>query len=120
LPDLGRLTWLFFGYSGRLGRQSYALGGLLLYLARLFPVYRIIVAPDEQSQAFWSGMFLVVICVTLVSHVAMSAKRLHDMDRSGWFAAFFVIGDILMFLLLCFLPGTRGPNRYAQHSDEPR
>jgi len=120
LPDLGTITWFFLGFSGRVGRQSYALGGILLYMARLFPVYRMIVAPDEASQTFWSGMFLVVICATLVAHIALSAKRLHDMGRSGWFAAFFIIGDILMFLFLCFPPSTPGPNRYGSQTDAPR
>lgn len=120
MPDLGRLTWLFFGYSGRLGRQSYALGGLLLYLARLFPVYRIIIAPDEETQAFWGGMFIIVLGVVLVAHLAMTAKRLHDIDRSGWFCVFFLIGDIIMFIFLCLVPGTQGPNRYGSRPDAPR
>jgi uncharacterized membrane protein YhaH (DUF805 family) len=50
----------------------------------------------------------------------MSAKRLHDMGRSGWFAVFFIIGDILMFLFLCIPPGTPGPNRYGSQTDAPR
>jgi uncharacterized membrane protein YhaH (DUF805 family) len=120
LPDLGTISWFFFGYSGRVGRQSYALGGVLLYMARLYPVYRMIMAPDEAAQSFWSGIFLVVICATLVAHVALSAKRLHDMGRSGWWACLFILGDILMYLFLCFPPGTPGPNRYGSQTDAPR
>ena len=120
MPDLGTIIWFFLGHSGRVGRQSYALGGILLYMARLFPVYRMLIAPDEATGEFWSSVFLVVIFATLIAHVALSAKRLHDMGRSGWFAMFFVIGDILMFLFLCFPPGTPGPNRYGSQTDSPR
>jgi uncharacterized membrane protein YhaH (DUF805 family) len=114
------ITWFFFSYSGRVGRQSYALGGILLYMARLFPVYQMLRATDEAGQSFWSGIFLIVIFATLVAHMALSAKRLHDIGRCGWFAVFFIIGDILMFLFLCFPPGTPGPNRYGSQSDSPR
>jgi uncharacterized membrane protein YhaH (DUF805 family) len=120
LPDLGTITWFFFGRSGRVGRQSYALGGILLYMARLFPVYRMLIAPDEATQTFWSGVFLVVICTTLVAHVTLSVKRLHDFDRSGWFAIFFILGDIVMFIFLCIPRGTPGPNRYGSQTDAPR
>lgn len=120
LPDASKIIWFFFGFQGRIDRQAFALGGLLLYVARLFPVYRIITTTDEAAQSFWGGIFLVVIGISLVSHVAMCAKRLHDMDRSAWLALFFVIGDILMFLVLCFIPGSPGQNRYGSQTNAPR
>jgi len=120
LPDASKISWFFFGFQGRIDRQAFALGGLLLYVARLYPVYRIIATTDEAAQSFWGGIFLIVIGVALVSHVAMCAKRLHDINRSGWLALLFVVGDILMFLVLCFLPGTKGPNRFGSQTNAPR
>ena len=120
MPDASKIIWLFFGFQGRIDRQAFALGGLLLYVARLFPVYRIIATTDETAQSFWGGMFLVVIGVSLVSHVAMCAKRLHDMDRSAWFSLLFVVGDIIMYLVLCFISGSKGPNRFGSQTNAPR
>lgn len=120
MRDASKIIWFFFGFQGRVDRQTFALGGLLLYIARLFPVYRLITAPDEATQTYWGGVFVVVVAVALVSHIAMCAKRLHDMDRSAWLAMLFVIGDILMYLVLCFLPGTSGPNRYGSQTNAPR
>lgn len=114
-----QLLWLFFGFNGRLGRQGFALAGLLLYLMRLFPFYRIMMSPDEATASFWAGIFLLVAGLTLASHVALAAKRLHDMNVSGWFSILFVIGDIIAYLVLCVIPGTQGPNRYGDRPNAP-
>jgi len=112
--------WLFFGFSGRVNRAAYIPAGLLLYLVRFYPVYRIIAADgDENAATFWGGVFLIVIGASLVSHLALAAKRFHDMGRSGWFAAVFLAGDFLAYLFLCVAPGTAGPNRYGAQTNAP-
>ena len=115
-----QLLWLFFGFSGRVDRQAFALTGMLLYLARLYPVYRMILAGnDEAALDYWGGIFIGLFGVLLVSHIALAAKRLHDFDRPGWPAIFFLIGDILAFLFLCFPKGTNGPNRFGRRTTAP-
>ncbi len=46
--------------------------------------------------------------------LAVTARRLHDTDRSGWWI---LIGIVpfggLILLIMCVLPGTAGPNRYG-------
>lgn len=112
--------WLFFGFSGRVSRAAYIPAGLLLYLARFYPVYQIIAADGVESiETFWGGMFLLVIGATLISHIALAVKRLHDMGRSGWFSVLFLVGDFLVYLFLCVAPGTTGPNRYGATTDAP-
>jgi uncharacterized membrane protein YhaH (DUF805 family) len=113
-------VWLFFGFSGRVSRAAYVPAGLLLYLARFYPVYRIIAAGGvEGVETFWGGALLIVVGATLVCHIALAAKRLHDMDQSGWWSLLFLIGDFLAYLILCFVPGTRGTNRYGARTDAP-
>lgn len=112
--------WLFFGFSGRVSRAAYIPAGLLLYVARFYPVYRIMAADGVESvESFWAGMFLLVIAGTLISHLALAVKRLHDMGRPGWFAAVFLVGDFLVYLFLCIAPGQAGPNRYGARPDTP-
>jgi uncharacterized membrane protein YhaH (DUF805 family) len=119
--DSRKFLWLFFGLSGRIDRMAYFLAGLLLYLARFFPVYRIIAAEDNDSvQAFWGGVFLLTIGATLVCHIALAVKRLHDMKLSGWFALLFLIGDFLFYLFLCIAPTKPGPNQYGSRPNEPK
>lgn len=119
--DSRTFFWLFFGLSGRISRAAYFWTGLLLYLARFYPVYKILANEGYESiQTFWGGMFLFVIGAALISHIALSVKRLHDFNASGWFALFFLIGDFLFFIVLCFIPGKPGPNRFGSQANAPR
>lgn len=113
-----RILWLFFGFSGRVDRQAFALANILLYIIRLYPVYRMIAAGEDEALVnFWAGIFVVVFGVLLLSHIALAAKRLHDFNRPGWPAIFFLIGDIVAFLILCLPRGTQGANRYGSHTN---
>jgi len=118
--NLQQTLWVFFGFSGRLSRQAFALAGLLLYVIRLYPIYRMYEAQgDEEALAHWAGVFLLLVGVLFVSHIALAVKRLHDMNRTGWFSLLFVIGDLVFYLILCLPRGTDGPNRYARQTNAP-
>jgi uncharacterized membrane protein YhaH (DUF805 family) len=119
--DSRTFFWLFFGLSGRISRMAYFLAGLLLYLARFFPVYKILVHEGNESlQTFWGGIFLLVIGATLVCHIALAVKRLHDMGLSGWFSMLFLIGDFLFYMFLCLAPGKPGSNRFGSQTNAPK
>ena len=76
--------------------------------------------------ALFGGMGLIVliyILAVLIPSIAVTVRRLHDRDMSGWwYLAFFVGGLIpyigflisLAFLVLMVLPGTVGPNRFGE------
>jgi uncharacterized membrane protein YhaH (DUF805 family) len=70
----------------------------------------------EQSAGILSMIFgLVSIWIGF----AAGAKRLHDRDKSGWWQLLWfvpVIGWIWMFVVLGFLSGTPGSNRFAPNS----
>ncbi len=119
--DSRSFLWLFFGLSGRIGRITHFWAGLLLYLARLFPVYKIIAnTGNEAAQTTWGGVFLVVLGAAIVCHIALAVKRLHDFNASGWFAFFFLIGDFLFWIVLSLIPGQTGPNRYGSRPNAPK
>lgn len=52
--------------------------------------------------------------------IGVSMRRLHDIDRSGWWVllSFTVIGMIPLFIWAC-MRGTRGKNRYGVDPLEP-
>lgn len=62
------------------------------------------------------GLLTILFALAmLVPNLAVSVRRLHDGDRSGWFLLFGLI-PILGWLFLLFLyvqPGTVGPNRFG-------
>ncbi len=68
----------------------------------------------------WASALLIVLGILLPSHIALSAKRLHDFGVSGWFAVLFLVGDIIAYAILCLVPGQPGPNRFAATTNAPR
>lgn len=90
-------------FSGRANRAEYWLF-LLVYLVV------IIVAANINS-----ALLVVFFLASIIPHLAVSVRRLHDTNRSGgWIFITLVpfIGDI-WFLILCLLAGDDGPNQYG-------
>ena len=59
--------------------------------------------------------------VSLVPGIAVSVRRLHDQDRSGWlllFAFLPILGAFILLVLMC-LNGTRGRNRFGPDPKNP-
>lgn len=142
------LVSLLFSFEGRINRAKYWLA-LLIYIVvaivAIFGVYAIaganaLTAPDEE---FGLGLLLVLallVVPSLISGLAVSIKRLHDRDKSGWWILVFYVLPMLLeeaaglldsdaatgailfssFVIsiwalveLGFLRGTQGPNRYG-------
>jgi uncharacterized membrane protein YhaH (DUF805 family) len=52
---------------------------------------------------------------TIVPSIAVGVRRLHDIDRSGWWLLIGLVpvaGWIVLLVFAC-LPGTPGPNRFG-------
>lgn len=117
------MTWLFFGFSGRISRATFFLAGLLMALAQLFCIYRFAQVPvDSTAGQGWSLAFWFVFLVSLWSNVSLGAKRFHDFDKPGLLSAslFLPVISIIVFVILCLFPGTPGPNRYGQTTNTER
>ena len=59
-----------------------------------------------------AGLFSLA---TLIPSLAVSIRRLHDQDRTGWLLLLVLIpflGWFALLVLMC-LEGTRGPNRFG-------
>lgn len=64
--------------------------------------------------AGWSPLSTVWSILTIVPAISINARRLHDIDRSGWWLLLelTVIGALLILFWAC-LKGTAGPNRFG-------
>ncbi|WP_206078931.1 DUF805 domain-containing protein [Allomesorhizobium camelthorni] len=123
LPDRDQLFWLFFRFSGRVSRAAYFLAGLLLAIVQVFLLYRFTLVPQDSTQGqFWAMAFWAAVLISIWSNVALSVKRLHDLDKPGIIAAtlFIPVISIIAFVLLCLFPGTPGPNRYGAATNQPK
>lgn len=123
-------------FSGRSRRKEYwmfallmmivyAIGGAMMFSA-LLPLMTAGAVPDPAlfTPGFWAGAGLLGLftLAIIVPAIAVTVRRLHDRDMSGWwYLGVVILGQIpylgglinLGFLVLMALPGTPGPNRFG-------
>lgn len=74
-------------------------------------------AENFETKAYLHSAWLGgVFCLTvLVPLIAVTVRRLHDTNRSGWWMLIWLvpwIGQIVMIVFM-IIGGTRGPNRFG-------
>ena len=123
-------------FSGRSRRKEYwmfallmfivyAIGGGLMFSA-LWPMITAGVTPTAESftTGFYvgAGLLGIITLAIFIPALAVTVRRLHDRDMSGWwYLGVIILGQVpylgalvqLGFLVLMCLPGTPGPNRFG-------
>ena len=94
-------------FSGRAVRSEYWYWVLFVFLGSLILDFIDIALGTMVLNPIFS-------LATLIPNIAVAARRLHDMDFSGWWQliAFTVIGIPVLIVWFC-LKGTEGPNRFG-------
>ena len=110
--------WLLFSFDGRIGRRSWWLWGAAVMIGMamyLTAVLRIAGMSKDTT-------VLLVNLLLLWPALAISVKRWHDRDKSGWWVLVYLIPLIgLLWTLLAngLVRGSAGPNRFgADRTDE--
>lgn len=113
-------------FQGRARRKEYWLFSLFVSLAAaiLFTLSAPIgdwadTAADPASLGFgnplMSGVLAVFLILILLPSLAVTVRRLHDSDRSGWWLLLSLLPLIggLILLIFYLLDGTPGHNRFG-------
>ncbi len=112
LPEYADLKVL--SAKGRIGRVRYLGWSMALMLAFL-PLGGVILGSFTLSDTL-AGLLTMVACVAMVVvGVCIGVQRLHDIGWSGWLWLLNfvpVVGSVFALLML-FMPGSAGPNRYG-------
>lgn len=69
-----------------------------------------------ESPGVMIALMVPVYIALIWSGLAISVKRCHDRDKSGWFilvGLIPIVGAIWLFVEICCLRGTEGPNRFG-------
>ncbi|MCL2549989.1 MAG: DUF805 domain-containing protein [Methanimicrococcus sp.] len=114
----------YFSYEGRLNRKPYFLRNIgVIIAAFLFGfVWGIAELISDTLDIIFSYLSFVFLLICMVFLLFQSIKRLHDLDKSGWYLLIRLIAIIpfigfvivLIFDLYLFLAkGTEGPNRFG-------
>jgi uncharacterized membrane protein YhaH (DUF805 family) len=106
-------------FNGRARRAEYWLFALLMILISIpFSIIAEIVEATGEMDPATAGLFLVfglAMVGLLIPSLAVTVRRLHDSNRSGWWALIGLIpliGGLVLFVF-AILDGTPGPNRFG-------
>lgn len=109
---------LFFTSDGRLNRKSYIYRNF--FLSFVLNIIRIILAVlaayIDALELLFTGLLYVSGIFGFVAGIMMLARRLHDLDKSGWWMLllFVPLVNILFYIYILFFKGTEGPNQYGE------
>ncbi|MBR7025121.1 MAG: DUF805 domain-containing protein [Selenomonadaceae bacterium] len=58
----------------------------------------------------------IISLITSIGGIMLGIRRLHDLNKSGWFMLLLLVPlvNLLFLLYLWFMPGTQGYNRYGE------
>lgn len=117
--DAVRTCWKKYGdFDGRAIRSEFwwwILFVTLLQVAASIVLTVFLIVFQDAGFLQWLGVmiFMVVALAVILPSIAVSVRRLHDRDLSGWWylLGFVPLGSIVLFVWYV-LPGTAGPNRF--------
>ncbi|MBD2815668.1 DUF805 domain-containing protein [Xenorhabdus sp. Flor] len=97
-------------FSGRARRKEY----WMFYLFNIIIFSAICILGAILSDTIGSIVMLIYALVAFIPSLAVTVRRLHDTNRSGWWflLVFVPIGGIVVFIFT-LLEGTEGSNDYG-------
>ena len=104
--------YLLFQFDGRINRAKFWFGVVILYAA-LWILIGVAVATESSALI---GVTSLLWVAAIWPGLAISIKRWHDRNKSGWWVLIAVIpliGPIWALIETGFLAGTEGPNQYG-------
>lgn len=114
----------YANFSGRARRAEYwnfVLVNLIIYIP-FYILFIIGIANDAETVGLLGmsvlGLFALAM---LIPSLAVLVRRLHDINKSGWFFLIYfipLVGPILMLVWLC-TEGNRFPNNYGDDPKNP-
>ncbi|PIE35958.1 MAG: hypothetical protein CSA54_05045, partial [Gammaproteobacteria bacterium] len=97
-----------FDFEGRSSRAQYWWFVLWYIIITLACGFLTVFLP------FFSIVTIIVSIALIIPMLAVSIRRLHDIDRTGWWLLISVVPIIsLIIVYFAVVPGTDGPNRFG-------
>lgn len=97
----------YANFKGRARRSAYWYFYLFYVLVEIVANIIDVAAFGSESQS--GPLYLIASLGLLLPGLSTAVRRLHDVDKSGWF----ILVPIYNIVLLA-TEGTRGPNRFGQ------
>ncbi|CAG9421934.1 DUF805 domain-containing protein [Providencia alcalifaciens] len=110
----------YANFEGRARRKEYWMFTLVNMII-IMVLYALIISSVDYTTGGMgmlgviAGILLGIYALaTIVPSIAVSVRRLHDTEKSGWWylIAFIPFGGIVLLVFMC-LEGTKGDNRFG-------
>ena len=104
------ITKNYVNFSGRARRKEY-------WMFTLFNIIACFVVMLLDSFLELNNiLILIYVLAILLPSYAVTVRRLHDTDKSGWWLLlmFVPFGNIIL-LIFCLIDSTPGPNQYGEN-----
>jgi uncharacterized membrane protein YhaH (DUF805 family) len=110
----------YFTPSGRARRSEYWFFSLFFFIASV--VAGLIDGALGFGIGAGQGVIWAITClVFLIPGIMVAIRRLHDLDRTGWWLliAFVPVVGSIVLLVFYVMSGTEGPNRFGPDPKAP-
>lgn len=112
----------YANFEGRARRSEYwyfALVNILL----IIPFYILLFSFDQEFSQFvnvFGALYAIFFLGLFIPWLAVAVRRLHDLDKSGWYLLIYFIpfGGIVL-LVWFFTEGNKFPNKYGDDPKNP-
>jgi len=114
-----------FDWQGRATRKEYwlfyAISSATVLLLLGLVVLVAAGSGDTSGLTGLSWVWIIYVCYIGVATIALTVRRLHDIDKSGWYQLLFLIplAGVVSWLVFMCTEGTKGNNQYGALSDSP-
>jgi uncharacterized membrane protein YhaH (DUF805 family) len=113
----------FANFNGRAPRSAYwwvflfnvLVAAVLAIADNVLGIAYTLQGPNGPMSMGYGPIYTIYLVAVIIPSIALSVRRLHDRDTSGWwFLLVFIpfIGAIILFVWFC-LKGTEGDNRFG-------
>ena len=113
--SIGTCIKKYFVFKGRAGRSEYWFFQLLFTVISI-PVL-IFENTTDDTYIILAGISGIIILFLLIPALAVTVRRFHDVNKSGWFVLLQIIPFIGWIIILAMLieKGTEGKNRFGDY-----
>ncbi|MGN7981379.1 DUF805 domain-containing protein [Burkholderia sp. 22313] len=117
------LKWLLFSFEGRIGRLPWWIYAVAYaVLSAIFDAGSRGSSGDDLPLLAMLVLFAIAV-VSVWASIAVGVKRLHDIDKSGWWMLLIfvpIVGAIALFVMNGFIAGTPHANRFGAPPSDDR
>lgn len=108
-------------FSGRSRRKEFWMFALFNIIALILAATIDNLIGTTFGSIPYGFVYVIYSLITFIANLSLTVRRLHDVDKSGWFLLIYfipLIGIIWLLVLFC-TEGTKGKNKYGLDPKNP-